>query len=441
MNSLIPGGTHTYSKGDDQFPNNAPQILERGYGAYVWSPDNKKFLDYGMGLRSVNVGYANEEIAKAAYEESLKGNNLTRSSLTELKAAELLSELIPSAEMVKFAKHGSTVTTAAIKLARAFTGRKYIAIPNEHPFFSFDDWFIGSTDMDKGVLKETSFFTLKFNYNNIHSLEALFNLYPDKIAAVMLEPSTSKGPCNQFCENLNNCMDCDSHSNNFLKKVQSLCRKNATLFILDEMITGFRWDLKGAQNFYGVEPDMATFGKAMANGFSLAALTGKKEIMSLGGIKNEGKERVFLTSTTHGAEMNSLGAFIKTIEILKREDGITKCWNFGSKLKDGINDISESLGILDFFYIDGYPCSPNYNTKDQNQKNSLEFRTLFSELMISQGILMPYISISMSHGDAELNFTLKAIEQVLLKYKIALENGVEFYLKSKPIKPVFRKFN
>jgi glutamate-1-semialdehyde 2,1-aminomutase len=171
LHKYIPGGSHTYSRGDDQFPNNAPPILDKGEGAYVYCPKGNKYLDYGMGLRSVNIGYGNKEVAGACYNEILKGNNLTRASMTELEAAKLFVDLIPSVDMVKFAKHGSTVTTAAIKLARAYTDKKYIAVPYEQPFFSFDDWFIGSTKLTKGTLKETSDFTLKFHYNDISSLE------------------------------------------------------------------------------------------------------------------------------------------------------------------------------------------------------------------------------------------------------------------------------
>jgi len=170
LHNLIPGGAHTYSRGDDQFPSNAPSILERGEGAYVYSPDQKRYLDYGMGLRSVNIGYGNREIADACYQEILKGNNLTRASVTELKAAELLTNLIPSVDMVKFAKHGSAVTSAAMKLARAYTGKMYVVVPMEQPFFSYDDWFIGSTVMQRGIPEQMRSLTLKFNYNNIASL-------------------------------------------------------------------------------------------------------------------------------------------------------------------------------------------------------------------------------------------------------------------------------
>ena len=293
LHSFIPGGAHTYSRGDDQFPNNAPAILSRGRESYVLDNDNNQFLDYGMGLRSVNIGYGNKEIADAVYEDIINGNNLTRASNTELEAAELIINLIDSADMVKFAKHGSTVTTAAIKLARAYTGKKFIALPRQHPFFSFDDWFIGTTLMKKGTLQESSNFSLIFDYNNIESLEYLFEKYPNQIAAVILEPATSIGPCNCKSQYSIPCVDCPSNQNNFLKKVRHLTKENDSLMILDEMITGFRWDLKGAQYFFGIEPDLSTFGKAMANGFSVAALTGKRDIMKLGGIEDQGQERFF----------------------------------------------------------------------------------------------------------------------------------------------------
>jgi glutamate-1-semialdehyde 2,1-aminomutase len=441
LNNVIPGGAHTYSRGDDQFPSNAPSILTRGEGAYVWSPDGQKFLDYGMGLRSVNIGYGNKEIANAVYREILDGNNLTRASLTELKAAELLSSIIPSAEMVKFAKHGSTVTTAAVKLARAFTGRKYIAVPFEQPFFSFDDWFIGSTVLQKGVLTETSNYTLRFHYKDLASLNELFDAYPNQIAAIMMEAATTLNPCFDNCDKSKSCSSCKNNSENFLVQAQKLAHKNGAIFILDEMITGFRWDFKGAQNYYGITPDLSTFGKAMANGFAVAALTGKREIMSLGNINVEGQERVFLTSTTHGAEMGSLGAFIKTMDILQRDRVVEHFWDYGQKLKDGINKIAQDLSIADFFYVEGYPCSLNYVTKNEIGEVSMEFRTLFAQELIRNGVIMPYIAICQSHGEQELKITLDAVKEGLAVYKRALQEGVIKYLSGPAIKPVFRKYN
>jgi len=182
----IPGGAHTYSRGFDQYPSNAPQILERGEGAYIWDADGHRYLDYGMALRAVTLGYAYPSVAEAAYREILKGNNLTRASTTELEAAELIIDLIPSAEMVKFAKNGSNVTTAAAKIARAFTGRKYICIPRQHPFFSFDDWFVGTTPVARGIPREHVQSTLVFDYGDIASLEKLFDEFRNQIAGVCL---------------------------------------------------------------------------------------------------------------------------------------------------------------------------------------------------------------------------------------------------------------
>lgn len=445
LNDVIPGGAHTYSRGDDQFPLNAPQILEKGKGAYVWDADGNKFLDYGMALRAITLGYSNDEVDMAAFEEIKKGNNLTRASLTELKAAELLRDLIPGMDMVKFAKNGSNVTSAAVKMARAYTGKKYIAVCAEQPFFSFDDWFIGSTPVQRGIPEEHHSLTLKFNYNNIQSLEALFNKYPDQIAGIIIEPATSVlNPCLNIKTNADTFRVRDwsnSKEPNFLQLVKDACHKNGALFILDEMISGFRWDLKGAQHFYNVEPDLTTFGKGMANGFSVAALAGKREIMELGGISKEGMERTFSISTTHGAEMSGLGAFIKCIDLYKQLPVIDQLWNYGSQLIDGANAISKEFCIEKQFYFEGFPCSPNYVAKNQSGEISLEFRTLFSQEMINQKVLMPWVSTCYAHQNEELEITLNALRKALKTYAHALNEGVEKHLKGRAIKPVFRKFN
>lgn len=424
LNEVIPGGAHTYSRGDDQYPENAPALFVRGEGCYTWDPSGNKFLDYGMALRAVTVGYGFKEIADAAIEEIWKGNNLQRASLTELIAAETIVDLIPSADMVKFAKNGSTVTTAAVKLARAYTGRNYIARCLEHPFFSYDDWFIGDTALQKGIPEDISKLTIHFNYNNIDSLQQLFDQYPNQIACVIMEPASFDPPID-----------------NFLQKVKELCKKYNSVFIFDEMITGFRWHLQGAQTYYNVEPDLTTFGKGMANGFSVAALVGKREIMELGGIKKEGSERVFLTSTTHGAEMCGLGAFIKTVEVYKKYNVVEHLWDYGRRFTDGINKIAKEYGIEEYFGIYGYPCSPNYFTKDKNGNLSLGYRTLYAQEMIKEKIVIPGIVITYSHKEPELEMTFEAHRKVLKTYCNALEDGLDKYLNSKIIKPVFRKFN
>jgi glutamate-1-semialdehyde 2,1-aminomutase len=424
LNAVIPGGAHTYSRGDDQFPANAPQILKKGKGAYVWSPEGEKYLDYGMALRAVTLGYAHDEVNAAAIEQIQFGNNLTRASVVELEAAETLVKMIPCADMVKFGKNGSSVTSAAVKLARAYTGRKMVARCLQHPFFSYDDWFIGDTVVKRGVPEEIMRLTANFNYNDISSLEDLFAKYPGQLACVIMEPATTEDPKDQF-----------------LQKVRDLCVKNGSVFILDEMITGFRWHMQGAHTLYGVKPDLVTFGKAMANGFSVAAVAGKKEIMNLGSIKTEGQERVFLMSSTHGAEMCGMAAFMKTMEISQRENVVEHMWKYGQRLKDEGNRVSQKLGLLEYFKFDGIACSPYYLTKDKQGQVSMEMRTLFAQEMVKNKILMPWISISLAHGEAEMKMTLDALEKSLAVYAQALEKGVDKFLQGKAIKPVFRSKN
>lgn len=419
----IPAGAHTYSRADDSYPLNAPPVLARGEGAYVWDMEGNRFLDFGMALRAVTVGYGYGRIAQAAIEQIHKGNNLTRASQIEIEAAETLCSLIPWVEMVKFAKNGSNVTTAALKLARAYTGKPFIAKCAQHPFFSFDDWFIGKTVMDRGVPPEHVLLTLDFNYNDIDSLAALFARHPGQIAAVILEPATTDEPVDGF-----------------LHKAKELCHQNGALLILDEMITGFRWHLQGACRYYDIQPDLVTFGKGMANGFSVSAVGGRRDVMELGGIKTPG-ERVFLLSTTHGAEMCGMGAFVETVKVYQELDVVGEIWKSGKALMDGMNGIASDLGLEDNFSYVGVPCSPNFLTRDQTGQMSLAFRTLFVQEMAKNGVLMPWVALSYSHGAVEIEEALAAGRKSLEVYRRALEQGIDRYLEGRPIKPVFRKMN
>lgn len=419
----IPGGAHTYSRTDEVFPANAPKVFERTKGGYAWDVDGNKFIDYAMACRSVTIGYDYERISDAAIKQIRNGNTASKASKIEVDAAETLCNLIPWVDMVKFAKNGSTVTTAAVKLARAYTGRKYVARCRQHSFFSYDDWFIGDTVMDAGIPSEYASLTLDFDYNDADSVKKLFEDYKGQIAALIMEPAEGEEP-----------------KDHFLNKVQKLCKEYGVVFILDEMITGFRWDMQGACKYYDVVPDLVTYGKGMANGFSVAALGGKREIMELGGIEHD-KERVFLISTTHGAEMASLGAFVETMKVYQELDVTKKLWTMGERLTSGMNQISEELGIEKYFYTTGASCSPNYVTNDSNGENSLAFRTLFCQELIKDGILMPYIAVCYEHSDTDIERTLIATKRALTIYRQALESGVDQYLEGRAIKPVFRKYN
>lgn len=419
----IPAGAHTYSRADDSYPVNVPSILARGAGAQVWDMEGNQFLDFGMALRAVTVGYGYERIAEAAIAQIRNGNNLTRASQIEIEAAETICNLIPWVEMVKFAKNGSNVTTAALKLARAYTGRPMIAKCAQHPFFSFDDWFIGKTVMARGVPPEHVALTLDFNYNDIDSLAVLFAQHPDQIAAVILEPATTDEPVDGF-----------------LHKAKELCHQNGALLVLDEMITGFRWHIQGACCYYNIKPDLVTFGKGMANGFSVAAIGGRRDIMELGGIFGP-QERVFLLSTTHGAEMSGLGAFVETVKVYQELDVVGGIWKSGKKLMDGMNCIAAELGLAEKFSFMGVPCSPNFLTRDQEGEISLAYRTLFVQEMAKNGVLMPWVALSYSHGEAEIAQALHAGRKSLEVYRRAIEQGIDCYLEGRTIKPVFRKLN
>lgn len=444
LNAVIPGGAHTYSRGDDQFPSNAPEILTHGKGCFVTDPDGKKYLDFGMALRSVAIGYAESEINEAVIDAISRGNNLTRASTIELEAAELLTNIIDSADMVKFAKNGSSATTAAIKLARAFTGKNKVIRCRQHPFFSYDDWFIGSTVMNRGI-PETSFEdTLLFDFNNIESLSELFSEFEDDIACVIMEPSTSECPnvpgeadgcCGQVsCTRAN--------KSNFLHQVKRLCEENGSLFILDEMITGFRLHDKGAQYLYDIKPDLTTFGKAMANGFSVAAVCGKREIMELGGIKDIGAERLFLLSSTHGAEMSSLAAFIATMDFYERNSVVKKLWDNGMKIRTIFNDIAQAYGLNQQLKCVGPSPNLSYVTLDSSGNADFELRTLLNQELINNNILMPWISVCYHHDETILDLLKTGLTNAVRACSIAIENNnVSECVASNILKPVFRKFN
>ena len=420
---FIPGGCHTYAKGDDQYPQNAPGFIVRGKGCYVYDAEGKEYIEYGMGLRSVTLGHAYESVINAAYKQMQLGNNFVRPSPIEVECAERFLSMVPGAEMVKFGKNGSDATNAAVKLARAATGKDLIAICAEHPFFSVDDWFIGTTMMNAGIPKVVSDLTVKFNYNNIESVQELFEKYPNQIACIILEPEKDTPP-----------------KDDFLEKLKHLCHKNDAVLIFDEMITGFRWSNGGGQVFHNIVPDLSAFGKAMGNGFSISALAGKRELMELGGLYHN-RERVFLLSLTHGAENPNLAAANEVMRIYENEPVIETLWKQGERLAIGINKSIEENKLEGYFALFGRPCCMVYGTRNQEQNPSQEFRALFLQEMIKRGILAPSLIVSYSHTDKAIDSTIDRVHDCLIIYAKALREGAEKYLEGSAVKPVFRKFN
>ncbi|APO71734.1 glutamate-1-semialdehyde 2,1-aminomutase protein (plasmid) [Rhizobium gallicum] len=421
---LIPGGAHTYAKGDDQYPVLSPGFIARGHGAYVFDVDGNKYIEFGMGNRAVSLGHAYPKVLRAVERELKNGANFTRPAVIELDCASIFLETIQGAEMVKFCKDGSHATSGAIRLARAVTGRDLVARCADHPFFSTDDWFIGTTPMNAGIPKAVRDMTLSFCYNEIDSAKALFEQHPGKIAAVILEPSKGEAP-----------------KDNFLHRLRDLCHANGALFILDEMITGFRWHLNGAQALYDIQPDLSCFGKAMGNGFAISALAGKRQFMELGGIDQREKPRVFLLSTTHGAETHAMAAAIATMKIYREEPVIQHLFEKGEALRKGISQIAASHGISNHFSVFGLASNLVYATIDEDGRPSQAFRTLFLQELIKRGVLAPSFVVSYTHGDPEIAKTLDAVDGALCVYRKALENGVSNYLVGRPSDVVFRATN
>lgn len=427
IHNYIPGGAHTYSKGDDQFPEVSPGAMSHGKGAWIWDLDGNKYVEWGMGLTSISLGHADKDVNKAVCDEIKKGVNFSRPAEIELKAAKFfLKNVAKNHDMIKFTKNGSTATTAAVKLSRTFTKKDYVAVPQEYPFFSYDDWFIGSTACDRGIPKVIKDLTLKFSYNSIESLEKLFKDSNDNIAAVIMEATKFTAP-----------------NKNYLQKVQKLCKKHGAVFILDEMICGSKWSLGGGQEYFGVKPDLSTWGKGIANGYSFCALTGKKEIMDLGGIKRIGEEKVFLVSTTHGAESHGLAAMIETITKIKKNKILEENWKYASKLRKGLENIISEMKLNDHIDIIGdYDIFMTIDCKDKKLKSSSHMKTLLFQEMISNGVLFNGLFYVMaSHREKEIEKTLKAFTKALKVYKKALKNGYEEYLIGDAVKPVFRKYN
>jgi len=424
IHDLIPGGAHTYSKGDDQFPLLSPASITHGKGSRVWDEDGNEYIECLGGLASISLGHAYEPVIERVAQELKKGNNFSRPSIIEREIAEKFLAMVGTHDMIKFAKNGSVVTTAAVKLARAYTGRKLVARPAEHPFYSYDDWFIGSTDVKSGIPSDISNLTVTFKADDLESLKELFNQYPNQIACVISEP-----------EKMN------ILSENYLKDAIDLAHKNGALWIMDEMITGYKTDFPGSMKKYNVVPDMTTWGKGIANGFSFCCLTGKKEVMELGGIRNAGKEKLFLISTTHGGETCSIAAALATMEEFDKNNVVSHNQALGQKFIDGSKQIFESHNLSHSIKNLQFNWHASLGYFDNDGNNSFGLRTLFHQELIKHGVLFQGIFCPhFSHTDKDVEHVLNAMNEACSIYKKGLEEGYEKYLIGEPIKPVFRKY-
>lgn len=422
LHRLVPGGAHTYAKGDDQYPHGLAPIIERGLGSHVWDVDGNEYVEYGAGLRAVTLGHGHPALIEAARRAMEQGTNFVRPSRIELDAAEAMVDLIDAAEMVKFAKNGSDATTAAVRLARAATGRDLVAICEDQPFFSTDDWFIGHTAMPAGIPPVVRAGTVGFRYDDLDSLRRCFAEHGGRIACVILEPATATDP-----------------APGFLEGVRELCDAEGALLIFDEMITGFRWHLRGAQHLYGVAPDLSTFGKALGNGFAVAALVGRREVMELGGLR-DARERVFLLSTTHGAETHALAVALEVIRIYRTEGIVEQLHDRGDRLRTALDAVIRRHGLVDHVRVVGRSSNLVFVTLDAAGARSQAFRTLFMEGLIRGGVIGPSFVVNAAHDNVDIERTAETVDRTLVTYRAALQDGVERHLRGRPVKPVMRPF-
>lgn len=420
LHELVPGGAHTYARGPDQYPESMPPVLTHGRGCRVWDADGNEYVEYGMGLRSVTLGHGYPPVVEAVCRAAADGTNFSRPTTTEVAAAEEFLELVPAAEMVKFAKNGSDVTTAAVRLARAVTGRVQVAICDQ-PFFSTDDWFIGATAMSAGIPADHAGATVRFGFNDLDSLATV--LAAGDVACVVMEAATATAEPQQ----------------GYLAGVRALCDRYGTLLVFDEMITGFRWAAGGAQTLYGVTPDLSCWGKGMGNGFPVSALAGQRRHMERGGLRTEA-DRVFLLSSTHGPETVSLAAFRAVAAAYRTGDPIALMERAGRRLATEVSAAVAEAGLADYVQVIGRPSCLVYVTRDSDGGPSQAYRTLFLQELLRRGVLGQSFVTSAAHDDDAIDDTVRAVRGALPVYRRAVDAGsVAGLLQGRPVAPAIRR--
>ena len=403
--------TQTLAKGPGQFTYGvSPIYVERGKGSKLWDVDGNEYLDYCMGIGPISLGYGYDKVDNAIKEQLEKGITFSLMHRLELEVAEKLHEIIPNAESIRITKQGADACSAAVRIARAFTKRDKVAVCGYH---GWHDWYIGTTTRDAGIPQAIKDLTVMIQYNNIESVKAVMT--PD-LACLILEPIIFEEP-----------------KDNFLHEVQALCQANGTLLIFDEMWTGFRLALGGAQQFFGIKPDLAVYSKACANGMPIAFLTGRDDVMSL-------FESDVFYFTTFGGEALSLAATLATLEEMKEKNVPQYLATQGQKIKDGFNALREKHGMKDYISIGGYPCRSIVNFSEK-AGDALVLKTYLQQEMIKRGILWSsFHNMCLSHSDADVQYTLDAYDDIFPNFKLAIEsNTVSSHLKGQVVEAVFRK--
>ena len=392
---VIPLGSQTFSKSITQYPKGvSPLFIEKGKGSRVWDVDGNEYIDFVNSLAAVTLGYCDTDIDKAVHEQKKNGVTFSLPHRLEVDVAEKLIDLIPCAEKVRFAKNGTDATSASIRISRAYTGKEHIAVCGYH---GWQDWYIGSTSRDLGVPKAVKDLTHRFEYNNIKSLAKIFQ--EQELACVIIEPMNIEYPIDGF-----------------LEKVKELAHKNNALLIFDETITGFRYSLGGAQEFFNVVPDIATFGKGMANGHPLSAVVGSNEVMKI-------VEDIFF-SGTFGGETLSLAAANAVIDKYKNHNVIDYLYNLGEHLLSELGQLINDKNLNDIFYISGHPSWSFLHIKEQEKFNVSEIKTFFLQEMFKRGILIiGSHNISFSHKKEDIDQLILVYSEVLPMIKRSVKDG------------------
>ena len=407
----IPLASQTFSKSLTTYPRGvSPFFIEKGKGSKVWDVDGNEYIDFVNSLAAVTLGYCDEDVDKTVQKQMQNGVTFSLPHRLEMEVAEKLIDIIPCAEKVRFAKNGTDATSASIRIARAYTGKEHIAVCGYH---GWQDWYIGSTTRDLGVPKAVKELTHKFEYNNIESLEKIFQ--EQELACVIMEPMNVSYP-----------------KDGFLEKVKKLTHENNALLIFDETVTGFRYSLGGAQELFRITPDLATFGKGMANGYPLSAVVGSNEIM-------QKVEDIFF-SGTFGGETLSLAAANAVIDKYKKDNVPEHLNDLGNYLLRKLNQLIINEGLDEIFWTSGHPAWSFLQVKAQDGYTSFEIKTLFLQEMFKRGVLiLSSHNLNFSHSEEDIDKLILVYSEVLplIKQSIDDDNLIE-QLNCKPLQPLFQ---
>jgi len=412
---VIASGTNTFSRAPGVFPDGvSPKFLEKQYGSHTWDVDGNEYIDMVMGCGPVTIGHNHPDINNAIKAQLDKGTLFSMLNPLEVEVAEKLVDCIPCAEMVKFSKNGSDVCAASIKIARHVTKRDMIFCWGYH---GFADWYIATTDRNSGIPQAVKDLSKTFEYNDIDGLKAMFEQYKDRVAAVIMEPVIVEKP-----------------EDNYLQKVKDLTHKNGALLIFDEMISGFKFAMGGVQEYLGVVPDLATFGKGITNGMPLGVLAGKEEYM-------KEFDKVFLSST-YAPEALTLAAASANIDFYKRHNVVDELWSKGEYIENGFNAVIDQYSVRQNISLAGYPVRLMVNSHDDNGIQDPKLATLYQQEMFKHGILCfsGALMLSYSHSKEDLDLLIDAFDKTCKVIKEYLESGksIDSFLRGIPGAPVFK---